>query len=319
MSPGWVVWLRVRRWSGRMVHDGPVHQAPHEAPDQAGRPARCSRASPPGPADQGPHQTAPPRRHRHHRSRGPGPRDRRHADRAPGCGRGQRRAQHQRPLSQPRPGAADPGRRAAASTASGPRSSAGSPREGRCGSTGRRCTWTDAPSPRASCRRRSRSGRHDRGQGRARRADHAFAANTLEYVQRDRDMLLDGIDVPELRTSLEGKHVLVVVRGYHHREDLAALRSYIREFKPLMIGVDGGADALLESRVPAPRHRRGHGLDIGRRAAVRRRAGGARLPRRAGARPGAGRVAEPAVRAVPGRRAPARTSRCSSPTSRAPT
>jgi uncharacterized membrane-anchored protein len=74
-----------------------------------------------------------------------------------------------------------------------------------------------------------------------------FAANTLEYVQRDRDMLLDGIDVPELLTSFEGKHVLVVVRGYHHREDLAALRSYIREFKPLMIGVDGGADALLES------------------------------------------------------------------------
>lgn len=74
-----------------------------------------------------------------------------------------------------------------------------------------------------------------------------FAANTLEYVQRDRDMLLDGIDVPELRTSFEARHVLVVVRGYHHREDLAALRSYIREFKPLMIGVDGGADALLES------------------------------------------------------------------------
>jgi uncharacterized membrane-anchored protein len=39
----------------------------------------------------------------------------------------------------------------------------------------------------------------------------------------------------------------VVVRGYHHREDLATLRSYIREFKPLMIGVDGGADALLEA------------------------------------------------------------------------
>ena len=46
---------------------------------------------------------------------------------------------------------------------------------------------------------------------------------------------------------MENRHVLVVVRGYHHREDLAALRSYIREFKPLMIGVDGGADALLEA------------------------------------------------------------------------
>ena len=74
-----------------------------------------------------------------------------------------------------------------------------------------------------------------------------FAVNTLEYVHRDRDMLLDGVGVPELRTRLEGKHVLVVVRGYHHREDLAALRSYIREFKPVKIGVDGGADALLEA------------------------------------------------------------------------
>ncbi len=74
-----------------------------------------------------------------------------------------------------------------------------------------------------------------------------FAVNTLEYVQRDRDMLLDGVGVPDLLTRLEDKHVLVVVRGYHHREDLAALRSYIREFKPVKIGVDGGADALLEA------------------------------------------------------------------------
>jgi len=74
-----------------------------------------------------------------------------------------------------------------------------------------------------------------------------FAVNTLEYVQRDRDMLLDGVGVPQLRTRLEGRHVLVVVRGYHYREDLAALRSYIREFRPVKIGVDGGADALIEA------------------------------------------------------------------------
>jgi len=41
--------------------------------------------------------------------------------------------------------------------------------------------------------------------------------------------------------------VLVVVRGHHHREDLVTLRSYIREFKPLMVAVDGGADTLLEA------------------------------------------------------------------------
>jgi uncharacterized membrane-anchored protein len=75
----------------------------------------------------------------------------------------------------------------------------------------------------------------------------AFVANTLEYMSREGALLIDGIAAPELRTKFEGRHVLVVVRGYHHREDLAALRSYIREFKPLMVGVDGGADALLEA------------------------------------------------------------------------
>ncbi|HWC34135.1 MAG TPA: putative cytokinetic ring protein SteA [Mycobacteriales bacterium] len=74
----------------------------------------------------------------------------------------------------------------------------------------------------------------------------AFASNTMEYLRRERDLLLDGIGVPELRTSFEGRHVLVVVRGYHYREDLIALRHYVREYKPLLIGVDGGADALLE-------------------------------------------------------------------------
>ena len=75
----------------------------------------------------------------------------------------------------------------------------------------------------------------------------AFVANTLEYMTREGDLLVDGITAPELRTRIENRHVLVVVRGYHYREDLATLRSYIREFKPLMIGVDGGADALLEA------------------------------------------------------------------------
>jgi uncharacterized membrane-anchored protein len=74
----------------------------------------------------------------------------------------------------------------------------------------------------------------------------AFASNTMEYLRRERDLLLDGIGVPDLKTSFDGRHVLVVVRGYHYREDLIALRHYVREYKPLLIGVDGGADALLE-------------------------------------------------------------------------
>jgi len=74
----------------------------------------------------------------------------------------------------------------------------------------------------------------------------AFASNTMEYLRRERDLLLDGVGVPDIHTVLEGRHVLVVVRGYTYREDLQALRNYVREFKPVLIGVDGGADALLE-------------------------------------------------------------------------
>jgi uncharacterized membrane-anchored protein len=75
----------------------------------------------------------------------------------------------------------------------------------------------------------------------------AFVANTLEYMTKEGGLLVDGIAVPPLRTRIEGRHVLVVVRGQQHREDLATLRSYIREYKPLMVAVDGGADTLLEA------------------------------------------------------------------------
>ena len=75
----------------------------------------------------------------------------------------------------------------------------------------------------------------------------AFVANTLEYMTKEGGLLVDGLAVPQLRTRIEGRHVLVVVRGQHHREDLATLRSYIRESKPLMVAVDGGADTLLDA------------------------------------------------------------------------
>jgi uncharacterized membrane-anchored protein len=75
----------------------------------------------------------------------------------------------------------------------------------------------------------------------------AFVANTMEYVRRERDLLLDGVGVPQISTKLEDKHVLIVVRGYNYREDLAALRPYLREYRPVLIGVDGGTDALIEA------------------------------------------------------------------------
>jgi uncharacterized membrane-anchored protein len=75
----------------------------------------------------------------------------------------------------------------------------------------------------------------------------SFAANTLEFLRHEVDLLTSGIQLPELGTSMDGRHVLVVVRGYRYREDLRALRPYIREYRPVMLAVDGGADALLDA------------------------------------------------------------------------
>lgn len=75
----------------------------------------------------------------------------------------------------------------------------------------------------------------------------AFAANTMEYMRGERDLLLNGVGMPDVRTQMSGRHVLVVVRGYSYKEDLQALKPYIREYKPVIIGVDGGADAVLKA------------------------------------------------------------------------
>ena len=74
-----------------------------------------------------------------------------------------------------------------------------------------------------------------------------FASNTIEYIKDERDVLLEAARLPEVSTDFHGRHVLIVVRGYDYKEDLAALRSYIREVRPILIGVDGGADALLDA------------------------------------------------------------------------
>ena len=41
--------------------------------------------------------------------------------------------------------------------------------------------------------------------------------------------------------------MLIVVRGERHRRDLKALRAYIRDMRPLIVAVDGGADGVLEA------------------------------------------------------------------------
>jgi uncharacterized membrane-anchored protein len=75
----------------------------------------------------------------------------------------------------------------------------------------------------------------------------AFAVNTAEFMGRERELLLDGVGVPTIRTAMQGRHALVVVRGYDFESDLKSLKHYVHEYKPVLIGVDGGADALLEA------------------------------------------------------------------------
>jgi len=77
----------------------------------------------------------------------------------------------------------------------------------------------------------------------------AFAVNTLEYVKEEARLTFEPLVLPDLATRIDGRHALVVVRGHDYKEDLRALRPYISEYRPVLIGVDGGADALLEQRL----------------------------------------------------------------------
>ena len=76
----------------------------------------------------------------------------------------------------------------------------------------------------------------------------AFAANTIEFMRRERSLLLDGHGVPEVDVPLDGRQVLVVAAGFEHSRVLKRLRAYIKEYRPVLIGVGAGADALMNAR-----------------------------------------------------------------------
>ncbi|MGH2795318.1 MAG: putative cytokinetic ring protein SteA [Actinomycetota bacterium] len=74
----------------------------------------------------------------------------------------------------------------------------------------------------------------------------AFSRNTMAYLAQERELFLSGAGVPETRTQFDGQHALVVVRGYDYKRDLQILRGYMSEVKPVIVAVDGAADALME-------------------------------------------------------------------------
>jgi uncharacterized membrane-anchored protein len=78
-------------------------------------------------------------------------------------------------------------------------------------------------------------------------AIHDFAENTLEHIRDEGEILAGRLEIPELRTDFRDRHALIVVRGTDYRHDLRALRPYIRDLRPVLVGVDGGGDALLEA------------------------------------------------------------------------
>jgi uncharacterized membrane-anchored protein len=75
----------------------------------------------------------------------------------------------------------------------------------------------------------------------------AFSANTIEFLRKERMLILDGVGVPELIVRMDGRHVLVLAPGYGHADVLKRLRRYIKEQRPVLIGVDAGADVLREA------------------------------------------------------------------------
>ena len=77
----------------------------------------------------------------------------------------------------------------------------------------------------------------------------AFAANGMAHLQDEQGLLLDGVGVPELRTRLQGRPVLVVVPGAKAAAELRAVRAFVREHHPVLVGVDTGADLLLAAKL----------------------------------------------------------------------
>ena len=83
-------------------------------------------------------------------------------------------------------------------------------------------------------------------QSRVTEALEAFADNTMRYLREEGRLLAQGLDFPPLRTSFRDRHALVVARGPGHKRDLRIVRPYVRDFRPVLVAVDGGAKALLE-------------------------------------------------------------------------
>jgi uncharacterized membrane-anchored protein len=74
-----------------------------------------------------------------------------------------------------------------------------------------------------------------------------FTHNATEFLRREPDLLLHGAGIPELEVELTGRAVVVVARDFDWQGDLAAVRRFVAERDPVLVGVDAGADVLLDA------------------------------------------------------------------------
>lgn len=72
----------------------------------------------------------------------------------------------------------------------------------------------------------------------------SFTHNTTEFLRREQDLLLHGHGVPRTATEMAGRPVVVAVRSHGWESELRGIRPFVREQRPVLIGVDRGADAL---------------------------------------------------------------------------
>jgi uncharacterized membrane-anchored protein len=107
---------------------------------------------------------------------------------------------------------------------------------------GEELVWEGEVQDREAVTRAYEAGRRGIGE-----ALEAFAANTMTHIREERELVSGNLDLPDFSTRFRDRSALVVVRGVDHKKDLRMLRSYVRDRKPVLIGVDGGADAILDA------------------------------------------------------------------------
>ncbi|GAA1479553.1 putative cytokinetic ring protein SteA [Nocardioides aestuarii] len=72
----------------------------------------------------------------------------------------------------------------------------------------------------------------------------SFTHNSVELLRREEGLLIHGEGLPRLGTRLGGRPVVVVVGEHDQRARLKQLKPFLKERRPVLVGVDGGADAL---------------------------------------------------------------------------